>query len=670
MGALVQHSALRGRDGEMSAPRNFKSILITMVFILPMLAAVMPYSVADGQPEEVEEGWWVETSLDRNKDGIGDMVEVALLSEDWPKRDGRIGVIVDFDHLPTSADEALLIREVGFETSFHLPLIHAIAGSIEITGIIDASNLPGVVMIELDGILTVSMDSVVTTHGVDQVWEDTGYTGDGVTVAIIDTGIDANHSGLDDLDDDPTTNDPKVIAFYDAINNPGLTNGTDVEPYDDHGHGTHCGGITAGTGAPDFEFIGVAPQAKLVGVKVLSGSGSGSFAQVMAGMQWTVDNRYQFNIRSASMSLGGPGIIEFTSSEEDSVNRMANEMMRAGIALFIAAGNNAVSAQIGTPGSAEDVITVGALDKDTSIASYSSQGPTEEMRVKPNIAFVGSSVMSAEANSGDGYVAMSGTSMATPGAAGVGALMFQAAPDLSPFDMRNIMQETSTYRECYYMGDPAGMDGCPDPQATLLQPKPRQNNVYGHGHVNAHPAVMEAANRTYGLNTSLTINVTTQMGMDNKIHLSMGDSINLVLSEPVDSVQWRSVHLRDDWASLHEYDHSTSVSISHTQIIDNLEHLPGIDLDGNHTITFRSIKGEEASPLEVVEVMVMGTEKMGDSPSSGGDSGFLMLIMGIGLGLLLALGTYFGARYAGGDDVEFFAPEEEKVAEAELLDNS
>ena len=68
----------------------------------------------------------------------------------------------------------------------------------------------------------------------------------------------------------------------------------------------------------------------------------------MAGMEWTVEKRYDFNIRAASMSLGGPGAIEWTSSEEDSVNRYANKMMSQGIAFFIAAGNNAVSAQIGT----------------------------------------------------------------------------------------------------------------------------------------------------------------------------------------------------------------------------------------------------------------------------------------------------------------------------------
>ena len=217
-------------------------------------------------------------------------------------------------------------------------------------------------------------------------------------------------------------------------------------------------------------------------------------------MQWTVENRYKFNIRAASMSLGGPGPIEWTSAEEDSVNRYANEMVRAGISMLIAAGNSAATGTIGTPGGAEDVITVGALNKNTAIAEYSSQGPTEEGRVKPNVAFVGSDVMSTQHNSGDGYVAFSGTSMATPGVAGTVALMLQANPDLSPFDVRNILQETATYRQCHYMfaNEVCVEDGIP---------KNRQNNVYGHGHVEALAAVMEAAQRDYELDTSITISI-------------------------------------------------------------------------------------------------------------------------------------------------------------------
>ena len=97
-------------------------------------------------------------------------------------------------------------------------------------------------------------------------------------------------------------------------------------------HGSHCGGTTAGTGAPTYDHHRMAPQAHLVGVKVLGADGSGSFAGVMAGMQWTIDTMHQYNTRIASEPWR-PGAIEWTSSEEDSVNRQANEMVRAGIAL-------------------------------------------------------------------------------------------------------------------------------------------------------------------------------------------------------------------------------------------------------------------------------------------------------------------------------------------------
>ena len=413
------------------------------------------------------------------------------------------------------------------------------------------------------------------------------------------------------------------------MNNPSLTNGTEVFPYDDQGHGSHCAGTTAGTGAPTYDHPGMAPQASLVGVKVLDSGGSGSFATVMAGMEWTVEKRYEFNIRAASMSLGGPGAIEWTSSEEDSVNRYANEMVRAGIALFIAAGNSAFSAQIGTPGSAEDAITVGALDKDSSIAIYSSQGPTEEGRIKPNIAYVGSDVMSVAHNTGDGYVAFSGTSMATPGAAGVAALMLQANPDLSPFDIRNIMQETATYRQCHYMASN-------EPCAEDLIPKNRQNNVYGHGEVRALDALLEAAEQDYVFNSNISVMVSTPTTVDNRIHLERGDSLSFDVTENMETVQWRSNHLRDDWSNIHTYESGdTSGELSIIDIIHQLEHLPGITIMGNHTISFRGIQYEDgtssASPLATAEIMVMDDETDPVS-SSEGDGMSTGTLVGISIG--------------------------------------
>ena len=584
--------------------RSLLSVFCFFLMLTPVLAAAVPvHSTNDSTGGEA---WWETTNMDKNGNKIADMVEKYHDHPLFLDEANTLPLIVDFDHTPTQQDIAMLEREVGYVHEWELPLIDAVAGRIPHTMILETTTLPGIVMLELDGILQVQNGDMAVIHQVDLAQQQTGYTGEGVTVAVIDTGIDSLHVGLDDLDDDNSTHDPKVIAFYDPVNNPDKTNGTEIQAYDDQGHGTHCAGTVAGTGAPTYEHPGMAPQANLVGVKVLDAGGSGSFAVVMAGMQWTVENRYKFNIRAASMSLGGPGPIEWTSDEEDSVNRYANEMVRAGISMLIAAGNSAAPGTIGTPGGAEDVITVGALNKNTAIAEYSSEGPTEEGRVKPNVAFVGSDVMSAQHNSGDGYVAFSGTSMATPGVAGTVALMLQANPDLSPFDVRNILQETATYRECHYMG-------ANQPCAEDLIPKNRQNNVYGHGHVEALAAVMEAAQRDYQLDTSVSVIVETAAGKDDRIHLAPGDGIEVELSGYVDTLQWRSNHLRDDWANLHSFtEGDETATLDLTTIVHQLEHLPGIDVEGNHTLSLRALianesGGHSATSLVSVNVMLMDT---------------------------------------------------------------
>lgn len=627
------------------------------MMLVPALAAAVPAvnnpTTEAPMPTYAEQigDWWENTNMDLDGDYIHDAIWIAAQNNhrEYLDEDGRISVIVDFDHTPSEADQAMLEREVAFQTQFRYWLIDSIAGTVELDRIHELVELPGVVFVELDGWLEVQMKDVVPTHGVDLVWQDTGYTGEGVTMAIIDTGIDGNHTGVDDLDDDNSTHDPKILAFYDAVNNPGLTNGSEVFPYDDHGHGTHCAGITTGTGAPTFEHVGIAPQANLVGVKVLSGSGGGTYAQVMAGMQWTVDKRHDFNIRAASLSLGGPGLSEWTSSEKESVNRMANEMMRAGVAVFIAAGNSAFSAQIGTPGSAEDVITVGALDKDTKIAAYSSQGPTEEGRIKPNVAFVGSSVNAPAANTGDGYTSMSGTSMATPGAAGVGVLMFQANPDLSPFDIRNIMQETSTYRQCHYML-------ANEPCAEDLIPKNRQNNVYGHGHVNAQPSVEEAANYHYELSMALNVTLASEHGMDNRVHIGQGDSVVFNLAGGVQRVQWRTWDMRDNWMDLSEFEiGDEQFEVTHSLLVDRLRFLPNNTVEGDQVILVRAVAGDEASTNLAVAIHVMGEEKVAASGDGGSLMGLLVGVLALLVLVLLAALAFAGVQlrergYFDGDE--------------------
>ena len=160
--------------------------------LVPAFAAAVP-TVSSPPPittygEEIGE-WWEDTRMDHDGDYIHDAIWIAAQNNhyEYLDDDGRISVIVDFDHTPTEADQAMLEWEVDFQTQFRYWLIDSIAGTVELSRIHNLLELPGVVFIELDGILEIQMEDVVPAHGVDLVWQDTGYTGAGVTMAIIDT---------------------------------------------------------------------------------------------------------------------------------------------------------------------------------------------------------------------------------------------------------------------------------------------------------------------------------------------------------------------------------------------------------------------------------------------------------------------------------------------------
>ena len=304
---------------------------------------------------------------------------------------------------------------------------------------------------------------------------------------------------------------------------------------------------------------------------------------------------------------------------------------------------------------------MGALDKDSSIAAYSSQGPTEEGRIKPNMAYMGSQIMSVQANSVDQYVAFSGTSMATPGVAGVGALMLQANPDLSPFDIRNILQEQATYRQCHYMG-------ANEPCAEDLIPKNRQNNVYGHGHVNALESVIEAAEYDlYSFNKNITLSVETSTSKDGYIPLAKGESVKIQLSNNMDGVQWMSNDLRHSWSFVNSYDKGNEVKLSFDEIVDELQYLPDVTLLGNHTISVRGLQGTSSSPLITFDVMLIEKTMVADETSGSSD----LIIYGSIIAAIL-LTIVLVAQILKKDDEEYPIAESDQdiddVVEAEILE--
>ena len=143
---------------------NTISIAMIFLMLVPSLGAVIPVDAEVS--ETTEEGWWVETTVDRNKNGIGDMIErhidnPILLSE------GTLPIIVDFDHTPDEKDVTMLEQQVDYEHQFYLPAIDAVAGRVPVALLDEATKLPGVVMLELDGIMTIQNGDAVALHGVD-----------------------------------------------------------------------------------------------------------------------------------------------------------------------------------------------------------------------------------------------------------------------------------------------------------------------------------------------------------------------------------------------------------------------------------------------------------------------------------------------------------------------
>ena len=563
--------------------------------------------------------WWEDTAMDKDKNHMHDMLDIALEQGKYVV-EGKISVLVDFDHMPTEDDETLLSEEVNFVPTWRFHHIPIIAGIVNTNRVEDLLNVEGVVFLTLNGELRIMLDNAIGIHHVDTVW-DFGYTGEGISVAIIDTGIDPNHVSINDLDDNPDTIDPKVVAFYDALDDSGDDGSGETTAYDDHGHGSHCAGITAGTGVVDegplgdgsTPWRGVAPGATLVGVKVLDGGGSGSFEEVMRGMEWTIDNQEKYNIRSASMSLGGVWLVELTQEQEERVTTLANEMVAHGISLMIAAGNSAAYGTIGTPGAAKDVITVGATEDSRQLAFYSSKGPTHEGQIKPNVAAIGSAVHSVQAEftgdnptydsngSPNGYTSKSGTSMATPMVAGMAVLLHQANPDLQPLMIRSILETTAEYR---WLSHPV-----------------RPNNDYGWGFVEMEMALEEAIK--YDASISVELDPETPMiyydgnetdgGNDTASRYFAHENGDLFFSTvgAVSHIEWRNILIEDTW-----------------HVVDSLTEIDVMDTDlgtGNHTIWVRAVSSEGISAPITIPLNVGDPISKKKEDSSSFSFGFVIL---------------------------------------------
>ncbi|MFE9689148.1 S8 family serine peptidase [Micromonospora sp. NPDC005806] len=260
----------------------------------------------------------------------------------------------------------------------------------------------GVTHVWLDGKRRVSLDRSVPQIGAPAAWQ-AGFDGTGVTVGVLDTGIDASH--------------PDFAGHIAAIRD--FTGGND--PGDTVGHGTHVASTIMGSGAASGgRYRGVAPGAKVVVGKVCA-SVECQDSDVIAGMQWAASQA-----RVVNVSLGGtdaPGLDPLETAVQDLSHRY-------GTLFVVAAGNEGKPKSVMSPASADDALAVAAVDADDQRAYFSARGPrVGDNHIKPEISAPGVDIVAA-APGGD-YVAMSGTSMATPHVAGSAAILVGQHPDWS-----------------------------------------------------------------------------------------------------------------------------------------------------------------------------------------------------------------------------------------------
>lgn len=256
----------------------------------------------------------------------------------------------------------------------------------------------------------------------DQVYKD-GYTGNGVRIALLDTGI-APLIGLRN----------RIVYFKDFIN--GRT-----YPYDDNGHGTHIAGILCGGMDENYEIIGMAPKAELFVFKILDKKGNGTTEKAIHALEWLEKKHKEYNIRILNFSMG------YLSNANPKLQKILIDKLEKlwdeGVVVVAAAGNNGPKENsITVPGVSRKVITVGSSDDvyETS-KSYSGRGPTACCIVKPEILAPGTAIKSYGLKEGE-YVIKSGTSMSVPICCGALALALEKNNNLRPSEIKMLLYDT------------------------------------------------------------------------------------------------------------------------------------------------------------------------------------------------------------------------------------
>jgi len=351
----------------------------------------------------------------------------------------RVPVFIGFRQTPGPSEQAL-VRAHGGAIKYSYTIVPAIAASIPEPAIEGLMRNPNVTYIE--PVIEVYAVTQTVPWGVERIGaptvHDGGNKGEGVKVAIIDSGIDYTHPDLDG----------NYVTGYDFVND-------DDYPMDDNGHGTHCAGIVAAEDN-DTGVVGVAPGAHLYALKVLNRRGSGNFSDVVAALQWAVANGMDVTSNSYGSSVD-PG---FT------VEEAFDNAELAGIVNVCAAGNEGAGADtVIYPAKYDSCIAVAATNSSDIRASFSSTGPAVEL------AAPGVGIMSTIP--GNLYQSWSGTSMACPHVAGTAALVIAAGIPNVRTKLRDTAIDLGAVGKDIYYG--YGRVNAADAVAGSTEPPPVQN---------------------------------------------------------------------------------------------------------------------------------------------------------------------------------------------------
>ena len=648
-------------------------------------AQIIPHGQTLDIPEQEGWGWvvddrpwWERSALDQDRNKVHDSLQESHFTT---------GIGLSYG-VEVSGAHIAALNELGFEVVDIIESVDAVLLGLVNTSMVEIlAQLDDVVMVERYGEIHLYGD--IQTPAVKArnstlypgAW-DLGVTGDGVVIAMVDTGVDNEHPGLSE----------KFVAGYDAVcfvhTDPtcvlagGRVEDGSYDPDDGNQHGTACMGMAAATGidasGAQTDFYGAAPDAALVDVRIGTDAGAGPFENyllsqefyesAMNGLQWIIDHKDDawagaeeddYGIDIISLSWGITSHEGGGSDGSDMHSRILDEAMIAGVVVSVAAGNDGPENDgLSGMGSSDLSVTVGATDdqntidrEDDTIAGYSSRGPRRDNgdgnplnELKPEVTAPGSNIVQAEGcvssggcnnflggdASSNGYTGRgSGTSYATPAVSGVMAMMIEANSNLSTAEIKEILKLTAERK-----GGPSAPDV-----------DPFWNRDFGWGMVDAYAAVTMAFDlKSQGLTGE--IDVTTQVhitetntsdGIATLTGFAWGQ-VGAVMSVEyrIDGGEWMSATFDEGAETLGPF-----ARFNWTIALDTSKLM-----EGNRTIDVRAVNTEGTQSL-MVATTVLGTW---DGEPEGEEFGFQEIIMA---GLAVALLVLALIILLGGDGDEY-----------------